>query len=261
MSNTDQLWALVHGQLDEQQSAQLTKALESDAALRQELEQVREVDRLLRGVAPYAEQDEETLAKKVLRAWEASPESGAWGQAAREAPAKSRTLDFPSGVRLWIQQPWRALQAVAAVAACLMAAFGLRNYYSTELDWGADRLQPAQYRGEAAASQAALSEDDLKALANDLRASIAAFYQEQAAQHPRSFFRRRTAWVLTASIQEMPDGLLSVRVEASRPRETVLAGKWADLFEDRHQWADELPGFSRKIVNELVQLDRPTATR
>lgn len=252
MSETDKLWALVHGQLDDRQAAELREALKASPDLQRQYRQIQDMDRLLRETGSQAEVPEEVLVKKVLHAWETSPEAGRWGITEPEASAPPRVLRFPGEALLWLRQPWRALQTAAALAACALVLLGARNYFSPDLAWRADRLEPAQYRGDQPADMGPAAAA-LRALAADLRAEIDSHYERQAGRPAaRSVFKKRTEWLLATRIQELPESMLSVQVDAFRPGDSTPAIRWTRQFESAETFSRDLPEFGRQVASELL---------
>ncbi len=260
MSNTDELWALVHGQLDDKEAARVREELKTNRELQQQYRQIQNMDELLHMAGPSLELKEDDLEKKVLHAWEASPESGSWSVTAHDVPTQAKVLRFPVEAMLFLKRPRRALQAAAALAACILVVVGARNYFSPSLAWRPDELQTIQYRGESPAG-AEKPGDDMKALAHDLRAAIGSQYEQgSAGQTVRSVFKKRTAWILSTKIQALPENLLSVQVEAYRPRDKTLVGVWAKVYESREDFSREIPTLSKQIVTDLRRLRLPKHT-
>lgn len=252
MSKTDKLWALVHGQLDQEHARQLLDEIKSDHELQREYQQVREADHILRIAMPRMELTAEELEKKVLHAWESSPESGKWGNTATARPEGGKGLSFPSNLLVFSRSPGRALQAVAALAACFLMVLGARNYFSPGLAWMPDNLQVAHFRGEGAAPPC-LAQSELAALARHLKSEIGTQY-EQEAQVSRSLFHKNTMWVLLTKIQELPDRLLYVQVEAYQPAANILVGKWANMYEGKDDFLEKVDVFSRQVATDLSKL-------
>ncbi|HOW96481.1 MAG TPA: hypothetical protein P5567_00450 [Kiritimatiellia bacterium] len=257
MSETDKLWALVHGQLNDPQAAELREALKADPALQRHYRQIQDMDRLLRETGSQAEVPEELLVKKVLHAWETSPEAGRWGAAAPDASAPTRVLRFPGEALLWLRQPWRALQTAATLAACALVLLGARNYFSPSLAWQPDRLEAAQYRGDKPADTGPVVEA-LRAMAADLRAEIASHYERQAGRTAsRSVLRKRTEWRLATRIQELPESMLSVQVDAFRPGDPAPEIRWTRQFENAEAFSRDLPEFGGQVASDLLRAARP----
>lgn len=259
MSESDKLWALVHGQLNEPEAAGLREALKTNPDLQRQYRQIEDMDRLLREAGTQAAVTEDDLAKKVLRAWEASPEAGRWGAAAPEESAPPQVLPFPGEARLWLLQPCRALQTVAALAACALVLLGARNYFSPTLAWQTDRIEAAQYRGAPAGDDAA-RRAAMEALAGALKAEIGAQYEQALGRTaPRSLLKKRTEWRLATRLQELPENMLSIEVDAFRPGEDTLVFRWSHSFENAEAFSRALPEFGQRVAEDLVRARRPEA--
>lgn len=253
MSETDKVWALVHGQLDEKEAAALRAALKASPGLQREYRQIQDMDRLLRETGAQADITEDDLAKKVLRAWESSPEAGRWGAAAPEVSAPPRVLPFPGGARLWLLQPWRALRAVAALAACALILLGARNYFSPALAWRPDQVQAPQFRGTAPGDLEQVTRD-MRSWTDTLRSAIGAQYEaETAGASAPSLFRKRTAWILHTRVQALPENQVSIQVQAGRPGDDSVAEEWTRVFQKEADVSGNLNAFGRQIAQDLAR--------
>ena len=249
------LWAYVHKQLSEEESSKMRGLIESDEELRREFKAIQETDRLFRSVSSRMNQTEDALDERVLQAWEAlhAQDSG--------MKMEGEIIPFvpPVAVQMRSKSWWRQgrlyLRAAAGIAACFMVAFGLRNYYSSPLEWEQGQVQTLQYRGaEGVAS--VYSKGEMELLSRQLRETIMKGYKtEFGGGMKRSFLRKNTSWILVTKLQELPARSLYVQVEAYDSSHRTLAREWSTRYMDSQSFSSEMEGFGYQVAKDLISLN------
>jgi hypothetical protein len=210
-SPSDQIWAYLHDELSPEDRQQFEQAVDSDPALKVELEESRNTHDILKTLLPHGELNQEELTNQLLAQWETEHPEFAQEPEIRSKP---KILRFAA-----------PLAAAAAVIILLALPSG-------PIDWQRTLYGSApQLRGEPA-TQPHYTRSDLKQAVRELQDAIEESFDGSGTPS------------LQISIQELADGALAVEIIGT-------SRHWNESFQSLETFRRNVPTFGKQIADDL----------
>ena len=245
--NGHKLWSYVHNQLSQADRLAVDQAVASDPELRKQLTRMKELDQQMRKLLPIAGQSDQAFEDRVLKAWE---------NASQPVPERANAW---TRIMEWLmpqQRPAAAFRLALAGAACLLLLVAGYNYLQGPLGWSKTVITAApSYRGGETNSTPF---HDLAALDQEtagLRHSLRSHYEMASPQrHVWQQLLGRKAWILSATIQLLPQDKLLVQVAASRTKGGKPVQEWSRYFSNAKEFSRQMDAWATEISEALVEL-------
>lgn len=245
-----ELWASLHGELDESRRQDLQRILADHPEARRALSRARMLDRLLKsdlpGLAP-APLSEEDLTDRLLAAMDREQASAPM---IRPVLAKAALPSFraPVGRPAWmvVVRPAAAAVGLAAATAMVMLLVKpLSGNRHGEATWASPTLVPLVYRGvEAPKSWQHVDASAARQCQEALRSALDASLKERGADLPAGV-------TLALTLRELPDGAFSAQMRAEDGKGSVR-GEWSGTYSGVQAFLDQVDSSAAVIADELA---------
>jgi len=243
-SPAEAIWAYLHGELSKEERLSFEKELACDDTLRSRFEESRQLDRLLRSVAPSLDSTDESLdvlAEQALAAWERE-------QAVSSRPRSDLSLAAPvrSGWLLMFRRPAMGLAGLAAAAALLLIVSPvLRMPHG--VSWSDPVFAPLTLRGMGTqGGRRAMDAGSAMRCQQALKAALTRSVQARGVALPNGLS-------FSLRLQELTDGAFSVSVQA-RLRDGRTAGEWSGDYSSLQAFLNCADISAERMVELLVSL-------
>lgn len=221
MSDHDQIWPYLHGELSKEERSEFEEALKKNDVLRQAMKERKVTDALMREAAKDA--DNEPFVDVLLNKWEAEHSEF------RENPANSSARIIKLGIPL----------ATAAAAMFVLLSAPWRHVHWERTVLG----ENPQLRNDSDVDPF-YSRSDLKRAAKLIRQAI----ESEVSNNPKP----ANKWSLKIHIQEVNDGNLLVEVSGHPENNSSSSRVWKSDFQSLETLQDHTRVLAAEIANDLA---------
>jgi len=228
MTNNEQLWAYLHGELATDQREALEQELSENLALQHEFECIQKMHETLKRGLPFVEESEtdEELVDRLLAEWEADQ--------AKEQSGSRRLLRV-------LFQPRVAL----AAAASLLLALGLSRYSSSPIRWASVRYGEAPSLRSEESILRHYSEKELRQIGSTLKTDIETAYAADSEKRP--------AWKLELSMQELVEGALAVTLTGRCKTVSSAKKVWTFVWNGSEELTEQMAQSVSVVAGDMTQ--------
>ncbi len=251
-NRTEEIWEFVHGEADASTRADMETAMETDARLREEVEAVKRLSQQLRDLMPATEGTAEALEDQILAEWEIAEGSRHWkpkgGQDTMSSPSRRVEISRSRALRLWTGMAF-------AAAAGLILMLGVQYYPQRTIQWARPDIETGvQYRGETVREKPPIyAKEDMRAFYVTVKQSVQnAHGRLKPSTAGESRLGRKSRWRLSTKLRELPEGKLTVHVEAYDKAEDRIVEDWTAHFLNAETFVSEVDEFGLLIAKKLV---------
>ncbi len=246
-SQTEAVWACLHGEMTDNQRSAFEQDLRDDAALCKTFDDAAQMDRLLRNTLPLIDQAEmsiDAVAEQALACWEREydQEQASVPQYFSNKKKNAVRMDWH---RLFFH-PAAGMIGLAAAAIILLSTPVLLR--SPEgLSWNDPVFTPLALRGSIA------QEDRAGALSAGMASRCQVLLQEELARAlvSRMDSKQTPPLVVSMHLQELRNGTFSLSVQV-HTRKGEAVGSWSGDYSSEDAFKEQVVTSAARIADVLA---------